>query len=131
MIWDFEYQMRKTTTARRPDLILEDNKEKKIFIIDMACPNESNIAKKRREKLDKYQQLAFEIREKRNDYLVEILPIVIGCMGGGMKEVEVQVRKIITDKQTSVRICTHMQKVVLFQGESTIRKVLSGIVQGE
>ena len=131
MIWDFEYQMRKTTTARRPDLILEDNMEKKIFIIDMACPNESNIAKKRREKLDKYQQLAFEIREKRKDYMVEILPIVIGCMGGGMKEVEVQVGKIITDKKTAVRICTQMQKVVLFHSESTLRKVLSGIVQRE
>ena len=30
LIWDFEFNLRKTTTARRPDLILEDKKMKKI-----------------------------------------------------------------------------------------------------
>ena len=30
LIWDFEFHLRKTTTARRPDLILED-KEENVF----------------------------------------------------------------------------------------------------
>ena len=69
--------MRKTT-ARRPDLTLEDAEECIIW----------NIAEKRREKLQKYQQLAFEIRERRVGFMVEIVPLVIGCLGGGMEKLE-------------------------------------------
>ena len=38
--------------------------ECKIWLVDMACPVESNIEEKLREKRTKYQQLAFEIRER-------------------------------------------------------------------
>ena len=37
LIWGFEFYLRKTTTARRPDLILEGKEEKRIWICDMAC----------------------------------------------------------------------------------------------
>ena len=43
LVWDFEFHLRKTTTARRPDLILEDKEKKKIWICDMACPQQRNI----------------------------------------------------------------------------------------
>ena len=36
LVWDFEFHLRKTTTARRPDLILEDKEKTKIWICDMA-----------------------------------------------------------------------------------------------
>ena len=51
LYWDWEHRMRTSCTARRPDLTLEDRIEKKIMIIDMACPNESNKEKKREEKV--------------------------------------------------------------------------------
>ena len=41
LVWDFEFKLRKTYAARRPDLILEDN-NKKIWIVDMECPMEIN-----------------------------------------------------------------------------------------
>ena len=85
--------MRKTTSARRPDVMIENDEEKKLWIVDMAYPNEKNIGEKHREKLTKYQQLAFEMREKRPEFRVEIVPIVIGCLGGGMKQVECQVKR--------------------------------------
>ena len=59
----------------------------------MACPNQKNIGEKHREKLTKYQQLAFEMREKKPQYRVEIVLIVIGRLGRGMKQVECQVKK--------------------------------------
>ena len=97
--WDFEFTMRKTTSARRPDVMIENDEEKKLWIMDMARPNEKNIGEKHREKLTKYQQFAFEIQEKRPEDRVEMVPIVIGCLGGGMKQVECQVIKIIKDKE--------------------------------
>ena len=38
LVWDFEFNLRNTTTTRRPDLMLEDKEKKKIWICDMACP---------------------------------------------------------------------------------------------
>ena len=71
--WDFEFTMRKTTSARRPDAMIENDEEKKLWIVDMAYPNEKNIGEKHRGKLTKYQQLAFEMREKRPEYRVDWL----------------------------------------------------------
>ena len=59
--WDFEFTMRKTVSARRPDVMIENDEEKKLWIMDVACPNEKNIDEKHHEKLTKYQQLAFKI----------------------------------------------------------------------
>ena len=74
LVWDFEFNLQKSTTARRPDLILEDKEKKRIWICDMACPQQRNIKTKRIEKLMKNRQLAFETREQRPDYVVTVVP---------------------------------------------------------
>ena len=57
--------MRTNCTARRPDLTLEDEEKKTILLEDMACPNEANRQVKREAKIKKYEQLCFELRERR------------------------------------------------------------------
>ena len=85
LVWDFEFNLRKTSTSRRPDLILEDKEKKKIWICDMTCPQQLNIEIKRTEKLNKYRQLAFELRERRATYQIFVVPVVIGvCVGSAM-----------------------------------------------
>ena len=121
--------MRKTTSARRPDAMIENDEEKKLWIMDKVCPDEKNTGEKHHEKLTKYQQLAFEMREKRPEYRVEIVPIVTGCLGGGMKQVECQVKKIIKDEGGARWTCNEMLKAVLFESESMMRKTLTGIIQ--
>ena len=51
---DWEHRMRTTNTARRSDLMLENESKKMICIVDMACPYELNIHEKRIKKLRKY-----------------------------------------------------------------------------
>lgn len=131
LCWDLEYCMRKTTTARRPDLTLEDNNKKLIWFVDMACPAEINIVHKHQEKLQKYQQLAFETREKRREYKVQIVPVVIGSLGGGMVKARRQIGKVIRNEKEVEWIGNQMQKTVLIESESTLRKIISGIVQAE
>ena len=89
LVWDFEFHLRKTTTARRPDLILELKTDKKIWICDMACPQQNSIGPKRTEKLAKYRQLAFETRERRPGYETHVVPVVVGSLGGGIKALKV------------------------------------------
>ena len=89
LVWDFEFHLHKTTTARRPDLILEDKEKKKIWICDMACLQLRNIQAKRLYKLTKYRQLAYETR-----YETMVVPLIIGALGGGVKQIFSDMRKI-------------------------------------
>ena len=88
LFWDWEHPMRTDCIARRPDLTLEDKSKKTILLIDMACPNENNKIAKRDEKIGKYNGLCFELRERREGYTVKVVPTIIGCLGGGMRELK-------------------------------------------
>ena len=48
LMWDFEFKLRKydKATCRRPDLTLEDMVGKRIWLVDMACPEEQSIEEK-------------------------------------------------------------------------------------
>ena len=129
LVWDFGFHLRKTTTARRPDLILEDKEKKKIWICDMACPQQRNIQAKRLDKLTKYRQLAYETRERRLGYEIMVAPLIIGALGGGVKQIFSDMGKIFEDKNIVNRTVCEMQKTVLMDSETTSRKVLSGLVQ--
>ena len=113
LYWDWEHRMRTSCTARRPDLTLEDRIEKKIMIIDMACPNEWNKEKKREEKMRKYQQLCYEIRERRDGYKVKIIPVVIGCLGGGMKKMKDDVKELFKHEKDLQWICREIKDCVM------------------
>ena len=127
--WDFEFNLRKTTTSRRPDLILEDKNTKSIWICDMACPQQNNIEMNRNEKQTKYRQLAFELRERRAGYKIKVTPIVIGALGGGVKETKRQINLIFDKDELSEKVVGEMQKTILMDSETLIRKVLSGLIQ--
>ena len=47
---------------------MEMKVEKRILLIGKACPSEYNVNEKHREKVQKYQQLAFEFKERRPGY---------------------------------------------------------------
>ena len=130
MCWDFEYAMRKESTARRLDVTLEYKERKVIQLVDMACPSEKNVEEKRAEKRQKYQQLAFEIRERRKGYRVEVVPVVIGCMGGRVKAMEEQVRKILINSNIE-KVCREMLRTTIMELESILRKVIANIVTAD
>ena len=107
-LWDFELNLRKTT-SRRPDLILEE----KIWICDMTCPQPHNIETKRLEKLTKYRQLAFEMRERRLGYEIIIVPVIIGASGGGMRKMMSDIFKDFRKDEVVKKSAAEMQKTVL------------------
>ena len=129
LVWNFEFKLRKTTTARRPDLILEDKEKKKIWICDMACPQQQNVATKRLRKLTKYRQLAFETRERRAGYNVMVVPLIIGALGGGMRQITKNLGMIFENNDIKQKTICEMQKTVVMDSETMVRKVLSGLIQ--
>ena len=70
----------------------------------MACPMQQNIDTKRRDKLRRYQQLAFKMRERRPGYTVTIVPIITGALGRGMKKTMNDLTKLITKKELVVNM---------------------------
>ena len=97
-MWDFEFHLRKTRTARRPDLTFEDKAKKKIWICDMAYPQQRNFEVKMLEKLTKYRQLAYESREKHPEDEIMVVPLVIGALGGGIRQILVDMGKFLKIK---------------------------------
>ena len=87
-----------------------------------------NVDAKHAEKLQKYQQLAFEIRERRSGYNVMIIPNVIDCSGGGMRQVTNQMGRLISDEKKTRAISNEMVKTILFESESITRKELYGLI---
>ena len=80
------------------DLTLDDKQNKKVLLLDMARPQERSIQMRIKEKTDKYQQLAFETKEKRMAYKMEIIPLVEGCCGGGIGSSLKNVYRVIGDQ---------------------------------
>ena len=124
LYWDFEYKMRKTSTARGPNMTLENVIEKRIWIVDMPCPQEKNIEVVTRTKLKKYQQHMGETREKRPGYAVEVVPVIIRCLGGDVERMGKVLAKLIKGERNVIRIVRTMQHTVLLEGETITRKVL-------
>ena len=98
----------------------------------MACPQQANIAAKRNAKMTKYRQLAFESRERRPGFDIAVIPVVIGALGGGMKEVLRDVERVFSERlereRSAERAVAEMQKTVVMDSESMVRKVLSGLL---
>ena len=76
----------------------------------MACPQQHNLETKRAEKLTKYRQLAFEMRERHPGYMVMVIPVVIGALGGGIKKTISELSRLITKRDVVLRTVSEMQK---------------------
>ena len=81
--------------------------------------------------MQKYQLLAFETWEKRPGYAVEVVPVIIGCPGGGVEKTGKVVAKLTEGKRDVIRTVRTMQQTILLEGETIMGKVLSGIIQSE
>ena len=97
----------------------------------MACPQHQNIETKWFEMLTKYTQLAYELRERRPEHKITVIPLIIGALGGGMKSAMVELSNVLNKNELAKQVAGEMQKTILIDSESTIRKVLSGLIQGE
>ena len=62
---------------------------------------------------------------------MKVIPTIIGCLGVGIKELKEDIRQIFeydnNDKELE-RIAREIRKNVLWESESLIRKVLSGLL---
>ena len=61
--------------------MLENQNERKILILEMACPNKANKIEKRPEKNTNYQQLSCQLPERRPEFTLKVADgnLVLRC----------------------------------------------------
>ena len=119
ILWDLTIQTDKRLPHNRPGIVVIDKEKKECHIIDVACPGDSRIVLKEEEKIDKYRDLAIEIKALWRSKKVLIDPVVIGALGS------------ITDRLEGYLAVVHvglkpvtMQKTVLLGSARILRRVL-------
>ena len=118
LLWDFSIQTDRVIEARRPDITLVDKEMKATWIIDIAVPGDIRVKEKEKEKIEKYQDIALEIRRMWNTSAT-VVPIVVGSLG--------MINKL-TDFLGMLGLPSEshvIQKTAMIGTASILRKVLS------
>ena len=58
-----------------------------------------------------------------------VVPIIIGCLGGGIELTLKEVKRLFNSDQMTRKVVGTMQKTILMDNEKIIRKILSGLLQ--
>ena len=108
--WDQKVVTPTYFEASRPDMVVIDRTNRKWLLVDFSVPYDANVAKKEKEKIDKYRDLAAELARMHN-VNVEVVPIVVGSLGVVTKDLPrwlklVGVGDIVGGLQTSAIIGT-------------------------
>ena len=81
ILWNFPIQTDHQLKHNKPDIMVIEKTTRKAFIIDIAIPNDQNIAVKRGEKIRNYLDLSVEIKQMWNLSKTTIIPVIIGATG--------------------------------------------------
>jgi len=81
--------------ARRPDIYLENRKEKKAYILDVTIVADENISRAYIKKVAKYWRLQEKVRSERELTYVRIIPIVFTINGFIHKKSTIELKKAL------------------------------------
>jgi len=80
VLWNQAVHTDREVTANRPDIIINNKKEKTCTLIDVAIPADRNVVQKEAEKKLKYKRLCIEI-DRMWSLKCTIIPVIIGATG--------------------------------------------------
>ena len=119
LLWDMTLTTDREVGSNRPDIVIRDKKEKKVYIIDVSCPSDVNVKNKENEKITKYSGLRVELAKMWNSECI-VIPVVVGSLGAISHNFANYLRMIPTD--LSIAMCL---KITLLGSEKIMRSVLS------
>ena len=119
LLWDFPIQTDHKLDHNKPDLVLYDKQNRECLIIDVACPFDTRVKQKEKEKIDAYLDLKREMAKIWKCKKVEIVPIVIGTLGTVPKGFKEWTKKIDVCEQIEL-----MQKACVLGTAKIIRRTL-------
>ena len=81
ILWNFPVQTDQRVQHNKPDIMIIEKRSRKAHIIDVAVPNDNNIARKHETKIRDYTDLSIEIKRLWDLENVTITPIIVGATG--------------------------------------------------
>ena len=69
--------------------------------------------------------------EIRPGHTVTIVPVIIRALGDGMKKTMNELTKLLAKLEVVLKTAAEMQKTILMESETLLRKVFSGFVQSD
>ena len=87
ILWDFTIQTDHVIEARRPDMVIIDKTKNECKIIDFACPFDTRIEEREKDKMKGYNNLKRELK-KIWDMPVKVIPAVLGALGTTPKKLK-------------------------------------------
>ena len=85
---NFKIQCDHHIECRKPDIVVVEKEEKKCLIVDIAIPDDKNVGVKEEEKVQKYDELKWEIKELWSMKRVDVVLVVIGALSTVSKKLE-------------------------------------------
>ena len=105
--------------CRKPDIVLVEKEEKKYLTADIDIPDDKNVGVKEEEKIQKYDELKWEIKELWSMKRVDVVPVVIGALGTVSKKLEKWIDRI------GIKLnIEHLQKTSILGTARILRKTL-------
>ena len=116
--WNQAVHTDRKVTAKRPDILIRNRKEKTCILIYVAIPADRNVVLKKGEKKLKYKNLCIEIQQMWH-LKYKIIPVIIGATEiltkGLRKNMEVMPGKHLLDslQKTAILRTSHIMHKVL------------------
>ncbi|XP_045466652.1 uncharacterized protein LOC123675347 [Harmonia axyridis] len=122
LYWDSALVTDRSVMHNRPDITLFDNQRKTCMLLEFTIPADDNITRAYTEKITKYGDLAFQLKEMYDLKKISILPLIIST--NGMVEAHLP--------ENTKRLCLQpdvvstSQKQVILSTTRIVRKFLQG-----
>ena len=118
ILWDFTIQTDHVIEARRPDIVIIDQTKYGCKIIYFACPFDSRIEERKKDKKKSYNDLKRELK-KIWDMPVKVIPVVVGALGATPKKL----KQRLSDIGIETRI-VELQKTTILYSARILQNVL-------
>lgn len=122
LYWDTTLVTDRGVAHNRPDVTLFDKQKETCLLLDFAVPADENLARVYSEKIAKYSDLAYQLREIHELKSVNVFPIVISVNGLVEKHLPETTKRLCLDRN----VISSSQKQVLLGTARTVRKFLQG-----
>ena len=121
LYWDRSIITDKTLPANRPDIVWIEKLKRKTWLINIAIPNTNNLQNTITNKLTKYADLAYEIKQEWRQDNGIIVPLVLSSTGIVPRMLPIHLKSL----GLHPHIITTMQKSVILSTCNIVRNVLN------
>ncbi|XP_044759165.1 uncharacterized protein LOC123316918 [Coccinella septempunctata] len=122
LYWDVTLVTDRGVAHNRPDVALFDKQEQTCLLLDFTVPADDNLARAYSEKISKYSDLAYQLRDVHNLKAISILPLIISVNGLVEKHLPDNTARLCLDPT----VISSSQKQVLLSAARMVRKFLQG-----